>query len=540
MANVKLTHNPYLLETTVLFNGRPPRINSAIERYEKRPLVDWIGDIPGILYDEMNGYDFDMEFSGTEADFTRLQQVFSNAGISQESVRLQHSQQLEDVAKKREEISSALHWLKHTPNRQFDFDLFAEQNVELFSESIPLIMLFAEVVPEPLEPLSDEIIEDIDELESTDLTYSPIVIFVASDTAAKVRSAIPALLSRNDVTTQQLFFALSPTVNKSRVTRTLCDLGIDHPQIVQSPYDTQVLDYAASHPLTEGVREAIKALESTAEEIGSRLNEQDSKCEQFGASSQSMIRELEDEIQRLRDAEEAFEHLPIFNEPHEFPMAAAVLRSSLKEWRSRKTKLSDDDEAMNMAAEYTLLARELYGKYQASITAALQKAKKGVDTELSLIYKRARIDSEFSVPAQALKAIDWPALPAMYSIFLGLKHESYVEQRKDFFGIFNQGSVDKNGMVKVVTYYLDTWRSRAVDHILPPAKESAEQGLNALRTYRAKCAEEYILHIKDLIDQRLEAKDEAAAKLSDEERALQADKDWLTEFREQLQIIKRG
>ena len=79
MANVKLTHNPYLLETTVLFNGRPPRINSAIERYEKRPLVDWIGDIPGILYDEMNGYDFDLDFSGTEADFIRLQQAFSNA-----------------------------------------------------------------------------------------------------------------------------------------------------------------------------------------------------------------------------------------------------------------------------------------------------------------------------------------------------------------------------------------------------------------------------------------------------------------------------
>lgn len=540
MANVKLTHNPYLLETTVLFNGRPPRINSAIERYEKRPLVDWIGDIPGILYDEMNGYDFDLDFSGTEADFIRLQQAFSNAGISQESVRLQHSQQLEDVTKKREEISSALHWLKHTPNRQFDFALFSERNVELFSESIPLIMLFADAAPEPLEPLSAEVIEGIDELESTDLTYSPIVIFVASDTAAKVRSAIPALLSRSDVTTQQLFFALSPTVNKSRMTRTLCDLGIDHPQIVQSPYDTQVLEYAASHPLTEGVREAIKALESAAEEIGSRLDEEDSKCERFGASSQSMIRELEDEIQRLRDAEEAFEHLPIFNEPRDFPIAAAMLRSSLKEWRSRKTKLSNGNEAMKMAAEYALLAQELYGKYQTSITNAVQKAKKGIDTELFLIYKRAHIDSEFSIPFQALKPIDWQASPNMYGILLGLKHESYVEQRKDFLGFFNQGSVDKNGMVKVVTYYLDSWRSRAVDYILPPAKESAEQGLDALRTYRANCAEEYILHIKHLINQRLEAKEEAAAKLSDEERALQADKDWLTGFREKLQIIKRG
>ena len=32
----------------------------------------WVEHIPRILYDEMNGYDFDLEFSGTELDYNEL------------------------------------------------------------------------------------------------------------------------------------------------------------------------------------------------------------------------------------------------------------------------------------------------------------------------------------------------------------------------------------------------------------------------------------------------------------------------------------
>lgn len=36
MANAELQHNPYLLETEVKFNGQDPKINSQIEKYEKK------------------------------------------------------------------------------------------------------------------------------------------------------------------------------------------------------------------------------------------------------------------------------------------------------------------------------------------------------------------------------------------------------------------------------------------------------------------------------------------------------------------------
>ena len=62
MITAELNHNPYLLLTTVRFNGQPPRINSQVEKYESVMLKDWIHKVPGIYHDEMNGYDFDLYF----------------------------------------------------------------------------------------------------------------------------------------------------------------------------------------------------------------------------------------------------------------------------------------------------------------------------------------------------------------------------------------------------------------------------------------------------------------------------------------------
>ena len=72
MISAELEHNPYLLETDVKFNGQSPKINSQIEKYENQLLSDWVKNVPKIFYDEMNGYDFEFFFSGTEYDFQKL------------------------------------------------------------------------------------------------------------------------------------------------------------------------------------------------------------------------------------------------------------------------------------------------------------------------------------------------------------------------------------------------------------------------------------------------------------------------------------
>ncbi|MBQ1572973.1 MAG: hypothetical protein IIZ78_17725, partial [Clostridiales bacterium] len=72
MISAELCHNPYLLETTVLFNGQKPKVNSQIEKYEHKPLYTWVDKVPKIFYDELNGYDFDLYFIGTNPDFEEV------------------------------------------------------------------------------------------------------------------------------------------------------------------------------------------------------------------------------------------------------------------------------------------------------------------------------------------------------------------------------------------------------------------------------------------------------------------------------------
>ena len=90
MINAELYHNPYLLETVVRFNGKEPRINCQIEKYERLPLNLWVDKVPEIFYNEMNGYDFELLFTRTKPDFISVQKSFQQAGVTSKQVQLVH------------------------------------------------------------------------------------------------------------------------------------------------------------------------------------------------------------------------------------------------------------------------------------------------------------------------------------------------------------------------------------------------------------------------------------------------------------------
>ncbi|MDR3353480.1 MAG: hypothetical protein LBO21_00415 [Synergistaceae bacterium] len=141
MVKAELSHNPYLLETSVKFNEREPKINSLVERYRAEKLQAWIAELPNIFYNEMNGYDFDLDFSGTKIDFDCLQASFDSAGVSRESVRLFHKNELESVWRKNAEISTLLDWLENNPNRKFNFADFKKTNAPLFEDEYSYIVV---------------------------------------------------------------------------------------------------------------------------------------------------------------------------------------------------------------------------------------------------------------------------------------------------------------------------------------------------------------------------------------------------------------
>ena len=131
MVKAELSYNPYTLETEILFNGQQPRINSLVEKYQSGVLQDWIKDLPHIFHDEMNGYDFELEFSGTARDFDELKRAFMQAGVTEDEVKLFHKSELEDRDSKRLRIKELLKWLEDNPNRNFDNTQFRKDN-EIF------------------------------------------------------------------------------------------------------------------------------------------------------------------------------------------------------------------------------------------------------------------------------------------------------------------------------------------------------------------------------------------------------------------------
>ena len=132
MINAELSYNPYLMETDIRFNGQPPRINSLVEKYQNMSLQSWISRIPKIFYDEMNGYYFELEFTGTKLDYEALCNTFRRAGITKEIVPIVHRQCLEDRITKQNEMEALLGWLGDNPNNRFDYDGFRAENSELF------------------------------------------------------------------------------------------------------------------------------------------------------------------------------------------------------------------------------------------------------------------------------------------------------------------------------------------------------------------------------------------------------------------------
>ena len=141
MISAELSHNPYLLLTSVKFNGQAPRINSQIEKHEHQPLKDWVHLVPSIFYDEMNGYDFDFLFTGTSPDFEEVKLAFKLAGVAESDVRLIHKNEIEDADTKSQEVDELVNWLRENPNRKFNFSSFWNENLELFEGAYTYIVL---------------------------------------------------------------------------------------------------------------------------------------------------------------------------------------------------------------------------------------------------------------------------------------------------------------------------------------------------------------------------------------------------------------
>lgn len=104
MKKVTLTYNPFQLKTTILVDGKKPKENSSLSFGRKR-LQEWVEHLPQYLVEEYRDENFNIEFTGTLADFNDFREAI-NAKRDKISVTLNHHQtpDVEEVEKQVIEI----------------------------------------------------------------------------------------------------------------------------------------------------------------------------------------------------------------------------------------------------------------------------------------------------------------------------------------------------------------------------------------------------------------------------------------------------
>ncbi|MDR1977716.1 MAG: hypothetical protein LBQ42_03170 [Synergistaceae bacterium] len=352
MVKAELNYNPYLLETSVKFNGCEPKINSLVKQYQSGKLQNWIARLPDIFYNEMNGYDFDLDFSGTGIDFDYLQASFDNAGVSRESVRIFHKNEIESAGRKSAEISDLLEWLENNQNRKFYFADFRETNAHLFDTAYSYVVVQGTLFDIAFDNVTVENVADINELEQAVLENTPILFYINEQNLKEFSRNLTDFLKRRDVGHEQLFFHIDHKLNRSQVERVISDSGVGCPQIVESPTDDLIKKYLEVYPITAYIRQAIGVLRTTLSKIGAVLQAENEQSISINGSVHQEIDRLVEVIQKLKNANEKIVQRDNFETPNGLSVVKNNFMQKIINWRTKKIKITNEDEAYRIATEF--------------------------------------------------------------------------------------------------------------------------------------------------------------------------------------------
>lgn len=544
MVKAELSYNPYLLETKIKFNGQEPRINSLVEKYQHETLQNWIKKIPSIFYDEMNGYDFELEFSGTKLEYEDLEIALADAGVTSNMVRPFHKNELDCRLAKTEKIDELLKWFEENPNRKFDFQIFKEQNEELFNSDYVCVVLNAPAGTHELGvkyAVSIENIESVSELNNTSLLHTPIIIWLDESTLINMKSNLKYFFNRKDVQHNQIYFWVSPEQNAASIERTIKDLGIEKPQLINKIDNANIKRYLETYPVTDYIFDVITLLREKELQIANVLEQENEESMISNREIHTQIDSLEDIIKRLKESLALFVNRDNIDVSTTMQIAKAKFLNSIQNWKNKKTKIAKEYEATNLAQDLDNQVQKLYQEFCRKIDSICTDMQTAIESEYKSWYESANYNLEFTPSISCVKNSIYKAIPNMSSKLLEMKEEKYVTQREDLFGMLFKSSSDKEvTQVLEITFDCQEWREYAISIAEPIALEIIQENEMILKTYVTELAEIYQVQLNELIKERTEVKEAVSAQLSDDEQKLQDDNDWFVSFQDQLRVIERG
>ena len=541
MVKAELSYNPYLQKTEIRFNGQSPRINSHVEKYLDKKLQTWIHKLPYIFRDEMNGYDFELEFTGTRLDYEELKKSFSNAGVSDAQVHIFHKNELDERDVKLEKIDQLLNWLDETSNRRYSIKTVRSENYDLLDADYEYIILHGRVTDSSTFDalhISIENVDHLEELNDTNLHNIPILYVIDKDSVGLMKKDLRALQKRADISYDQIFFRISPSLSEEKIVREISDLGIPDPQVVQSADAPAVIKYFELFPFTDYIRDTVKLFKGQIISLREGLTAEINETKSENQEQYQQIDQLDTENACLKESLDKFINPDRTDFSTFFQSPVDDVKNKITGWRNNKTKITRPEEAVKVSREFDRYIQILYQDYLRKMHMILSRSAKTVQVQMRNWYEIANADKDFIAERIPSPDYTFDSIPQIQNELLNLKEEAYVTPKEDILGkFFKQSTDNQTESVLETTFYYAWWRTYALSKTEPYLYNIYTTCVEKLNSYFDQLASVYKEHLLTLVGEKEAAKYSLSTQLSKEELLLQNDSDWLIKFSDMVKAI---
>lgn len=544
MVTAQLYYNPYLSEIEIKFNDRDPHINSLVYKYQDHRLGDWISLLPGIFRDEMNGYYFQLEFSGTRLDYEQLQAEFRTQGVSEQVVPCVLTRELDDREIKLQEISDLLSWLESNPNRTFNYSEFKQSNTDILEISYPLIMLHGAMHDFPMPNIPGaqvESVTSVDELAEADLTDTPLVYIINQEAAEHIHEDMKYLLERNDFEQRQLFFVVANTASTERARKFLQDIGIDDPMIISTLDDSALHKYCLVYPVTDYIHKSLIRIHETVKALKDQENIEREEHEKANREIYNNIENIDNRIARLKKAQEDIGNIPVASCPAEWDGIEQKAFDKISKWKLTKIKTTSNSEAAVLSQDLSAYMATCYGDFADDLNQNAYEMLERMHMDYNKAYQNGGEDLEYIPDIGDTTFEDTTDVPDIAASLMELRSEGYVIPNDDLFSkiFMQQDHMDKTPVLQRTYTYKD-WRNYTRTQIASITSSLKSDWLQLIVEDLEDYRQQYEDHIQGLLEDLMEKREQIASQLSDDEQEFQSDINWLTTFDEQLGHVERG
>lgn len=545
MVKVNIEYNPYIMDFKAKFNGKEPRINSLIEKYEMHPLQEWLGDVPEILHNEMNGYDFDLEFIGPKLDYEDLVQTLRKAKISEKDVRCIYSKELECRKDKLREIMDLSSWLNENRNHRFDIDTFKVENQDKLDNNQSIIVIGDTNLGDfefENTSISIEMINDFNELEKTAFEETPIILEVERFTTQEVSDILGKLLSDSDIIPEQLFFFVNTKSSIGKYYRVITDLGVSNPQIISGIDDAKLFKYFEYYPVTNYIREWIRLVRTEYSDLYDVLRKDKEEAEEANSEVIENISNIENKIEKLKKAIHNLKNVQETNYVIEDEAIKERIINSIENWRIKKTKATNQEEAEKLATQFKEEIIHSYSTFLKDMNTATDDLVNAIYGECNLVLEEAEEDK---IPNPVILGSDVSedenVLDTIREELLEIKEESYEKPKESLLGVFLKTSTsEEKEEILVTSYPMQKWRELVLKKVNPLVETYICNKNKEANEYSRELTRRYIDKLEEILKSKIDYKNEISKQLSDDILILQQDGDWLKDFDERLSLIERG